>query len=245
VLDIVAFVVNSFQQTERAKHELPYFVETESGFLDKTVGEIIDLSKKDPWCPVYASVQIHALMDIISFGSIHRVPIVDKEGNVLGIVSQSRVVEFISENISALGERAQKTITDLLLRRTNHVIGIKADDKAFHAFTIMKEQGISGIAVLNPENGKLVGNISASDIRGSYEGSVFVDTNVSVKEYMEKLSNKMRRIQNVIYCVASDTVETVVKTLSRCKIHRVYVVDEDMVPIGVISLCDVIQILCR
>lgn len=49
--------------------------------------------------------------------------------------------------------------------------------------------------------------------------------------------------QPPVFCKVSDSVEVVMLRLLVHKVHRTYIVDEDMVPQGVITLTDIMQFL--
>ena len=66
----------------------------------------------------------------------------------------------------------------------------------------------------------------------------------TVGEYMKKQGHK----QPPICCTSETTITEVLDLLVNNKIHRIFLVDDEMKPMKVVSLCDVISILeniCR
>ena len=143
---------------------------------------------------------------------------------------------------------------------------MKTTDRAIEAFKIICDNQVSGIAIVD-SNGKLVGNISASDLRViffilfvsffffdfflflvqqqvGYDGKLMSKLLLSVQDFA-KLIPKNTDFPGP-YCVRKTaTVYDVVEIIRESRTHRVYVVDDEKHPIGVISLIDIIDLMLR
>eukprot|EP00658_Telonema_sp_P-2_P078119 TRINITY_DN7239_c0_g1_i10.p2 TRINITY_DN7239_c0_g1~~TRINITY_DN7239_c0_g1_i10.p2 ORF type:complete len:123 (+),score=26.92 TRINITY_DN7239_c0_g1_i10:309-677(+) len=110
---------------------------------------------------------------------------------------------------------------------------------AIDGFERMETQSVSGLAVLNDE-GQLVGNLSASDLRGMGRHE-FGDLLMSVEDFT--LINK-DQVQG--YCLPPDaTLDCLLQTFKEKRVHRLYVVDERNSPMAVITLTDVMRLLTQ
>ena len=108
------------------------------------------------------------------------------------------------------------------------------------AFELMDAKRLSGIAVVN-DDGKLVGNVSAKDIKRA----VLDPTNIhlDVLSYLAIIRQAEANDTRHPFCHVSSnaSVGHVVNMMAKTGFHRVYVVDTDSKPIGVISFSDIIK----
>ena len=104
-------------------------------------------------------------------------------------------------------------------------------------------QGVWGCAVID-KHSRLIGNISVSDLKFvlSTEHGKLTLLDVTVQELLDRCSSVRRAL---LTCRGADSLETVVKSLAQAKVHRIYVVNENEQPQGVITLTDVIECITR
>jgi CBS-domain-containing membrane protein len=94
---------------------------------------------------------------------------------------------------------------------------------------------VSAVAVLDAEN-HIVDNISTHDMQTLIlDPSKFLGLRHEIGSSAFKLHEP-----SAITCKPSDTIETVLRQLCANYVHRVYVVDEQKHPVGVVSLRDII-----
>jgi CBS domain-containing protein len=124
-------------------------------------------------------------------------------------------------------------------------------DKVFDALKGCITQGFMGCAVLDGE-GRVVANLSVSDLRVcqfhllNSKGTSHLSFHQSMKETVEKFLSDMKKFAKVpICCKEKDSFESVVHSMFQNHIHRVYVVDSNNKPIGVISTTDVMKQLLK
>jgi len=72
------------------------FTEQELKVLqDESIETIVNASERNPWCPVSNLKPLNSLMVMLSADvNLHRVPIVDDNEEVIGIVTQAAVCQF-------------------------------------------------------------------------------------------------------------------------------------------------------
>jgi len=178
----------------------------------------------------------HLCNDIFSKG-IHRAPVVDDNSRVISIVTQSDILKFTNDHIRLFGRDALKTIEELELG-TRNPFTIRSDIPAIHGYYLLSIQRLTALPVVD-ETGKVVANLSASDVRG-LDLQKFSALLYPVTEF---IATQERLYREPIVCKLSTPIETIVHLVSSLHIHRVWVVDDAEKPIGVVSLTDIIKYL--
>jgi CBS domain-containing protein len=88
----------------------------------------------------------------------------------------------------------------------------------------------------------MVTTVSNSDLRVLTTGKKFRLFGISALQLVQKSRSLEANARPAVVCVRTTTTLTeIVKRLSATGLHRVYVLDEDEKPIGVISLRDLIR----
>lgn len=160
------------------------------------------------------------------------------------IVTRRSLLKFMSKHISYAD--LQEKLDDAGLDYRKGVIQVTDDTKAFDTFKLMDSKGLYGIAVVDEEDGSLVGYTSASDIRlaADDEGKSSMDMNImsylaAVRQWT--ISGRGKAQYPICYVHEDATVAQVVQKLVKTGYHRLFVVDEAKVPVGVISLFDILN----
>ncbi|KAI1412678.1 hypothetical protein F5Y13DRAFT_41390 [Hypoxylon sp. FL1857] len=101
------------------------------------------------------------------FGSgVHRVLITNHNGEVIGILSQLKVLEFFwneGVNFRVIDDLYPKLLRDVGVG-SQQIIAVNADSPLTEALNLMNQEGLSSVAVV--DNGlNVVGNISTADVR--------------------------------------------------------------------------------
>ena len=106
-----------------------------------------------------------SLREVVSklSGSVHRVPVVNEEGRVIKIISQSSIIEWFSHHLGEV--HASQTVNELKLG-SRPVITVRRSLPAIEAFKLMETHNLSGLAVVD-EDGSLIGATSARDLKVS------------------------------------------------------------------------------
>mmetsp|Transcript_31615 Transcript_31615/g.58497 ORF Transcript_31615/g.58497 Transcript_31615/m.58497 type:complete len:377 (-) Transcript_31615:257-1387(-) len=175
---------------------------------------------------------------------MHRVPITDSSSGkpvCTGIISQSGLVSFIASRCPP-GSLDEK-LTDSGLPYRKDIVKIADDASAASAFELLDSKRLSGIAVVD-EDGKLIGNTSARDIKNAVMDAGRIGMDMDILSYLARV-RQSQVVKNDKYpsCHVHEdaTVGNVVNLLAKTGFHRVFVVDDDMRPVGVVSFADIIN----
>jgi len=239
--DISSFVLNFFGKEELSTIEDFWkHVENTDKLKNVTVNDVMQspLTRENTFKPVTSGYSLHFSFELMAREpSLHRIPVVTRDRKLVNMLTQSRLVQFFHENKSILGNRASKPIS-LLGCSTNGVISVKETQTTVDAFTLMQSHNITAVGVVD-DKGKLTGVISDTDLKSiSEDGSLFYKLHQDAKTFVKHIEQKRG---GVITVKAGDNFGHVIDTLCNKHVHRVFVVNEQNKPTGVISLKDIIE----
>jgi CBS-domain-containing membrane protein len=244
VLDLLNFIIEMYtegNQVEQQKwgtycQDITTLTHRGVRFGLKPISTIINESRVDSFKPVLSNGTVYQLIEELLTHKAHRVPVVDDRDNITNIVSQSDIIQLCSLKMELLGPIAKRTVGDLKLGTRGTVMSMAHTAQAIHAFYLMYFHKVMGVAIVLPD-GTLLGNISASDIRG-LTPQQFSSLLLPVTEYLQHQQGQMKPPFTV---TLSSTFETVIQKLALYRVHRLWIVNEKDQPIGVVSLTDIMK----
>jgi CBS domain-containing protein len=220
----------------------------------QTIAELSNISERNPWRPVSSNMPVGKVgREILGLRNVHRVPVItgqeeeevgaEKNGKILGILSQSALISFIHSNIH-LCPNAGKEMKDIKKPKENQkeIVSINIKAKAIEAFKLMFSHEVSGLPVVDDE-GVLVAAISASDLKGSDKDNLFADLDMPIPQYLETRIGGLGRdfgSLDPLSCTGEDKLGDVVGRLHSKHVHRIFLVDEKRKPVDIFSLGDII-----
>lgn len=212
-------------------------------FKHKTVG---DIALSDDSCvalsPDDTFLDAMKVMDTFKF---HRVAVLDKMGNLVNVITQSKlcgeILKDYDKNLGYNEDILESTINALgMLDTTRPVVTVSMSDGFLRPFELMMEHRITGVGVVD-DHGRLVGNVSAHDVSALVEyKTVFQKVHrseLTVGQFMETVTMS----QGVLCARMNEQLGSVICTMLQHQVHRLYVVDESEAPVGVVSYTDVIS----
>ncbi|EXJ59596.1 hypothetical protein A1O7_03742 [Cladophialophora yegresii CBS 114405] len=128
--------------------------------------EIQDLSKKEPL--TFLDENSDLIKAIETFGKgVHRVVVRNETTKeATGLLSQSRLIRFLWENgrsFPVLDQLYHQNLRDLKIG-SNDVVAINGDRPLFEALTLLLNEGVSSLPVID-HNYNVIGNISSVDVK--------------------------------------------------------------------------------
>ncbi|CAH1761579.1 8234_t:CDS:2 [Entrophospora sp. SA101] len=266
VLDLVSFIcLQPIFENKEDNNDKNLNFENQY-FLQKPVSEIVGLTSESTnltMCrPENSLVD---LLELLTRKRIHRV-LVSKQYCDGGdneeissspyFVSQTDVIRFLFNNNHKLGEildlpackAANQTIKLLLSSSTttsknqkqelllSRPSSITIHDRALTAFKKIYQDGVSAVAVVN-DDGSLVAEVSAADLRGLNRDRL----NDLKKPVIMFLKSSKGALIKPLTCHRKFTLSQVMAGITLNKTHRAWFVDEDDIPIGVITLSDILS----
>lgn len=100
--------------------------------------------------------------------------------------------------------------------------------------------GVNAIALIN-ENGKIVDQISVTDLRSVTSKGTLDDLLLPATTYLELVRGKTA---DLVTCSLDTKVTEIVELLVSKGVHRVWIVEDDKV-VGVVSCSDIIELVAQ
>jgi len=243
--DIVSYVTETFGGSQLSTtQDFWTLFSKEEQFRNITVKDVMKspLTRRNPFHPIKGGYSLlYAIEALAKERNLYRVAVIDDDRQLLNLITDSQVLTFLHENIDKIGPKVDRPVSEMNVLR--EVVRIKESQPAVEAFNLMVKEAISGVAVVD-DKGHLVGNLSVRDLKVmAPDGGLFWRLYGSAKNFLDKLHQEYAgsgRPSSVQTCTVNDTLKHIINKLAANRIHRLYVVDDKNVPIGVVSLRDVL-----
>jgi len=203
------------------------------------VVQLIDASKVDPFVAVDLEESLASLICGPFREGIHRVVVV-KNGLVQGLITQTDVVRWMKDNYKDLLPLLQKKVEEVVHAEDKGPLHkINAKQPLVKAIAMIAQYNILGIAVVD-SHGKIIGNISASDLEGITEEN-FHTLESSIDDLLQDSFYKLPPIFSMGDIMLYELIEMMILK----KIHRVYITDAQSIPMYVCTLSTILRIIAR
>jgi CBS-domain-containing membrane protein len=210
----------------------------------------VELAMNKFWqAPVNATGSVYQLIESVfaTEKGIHRIAVCNNENDtyVRSIVTQSDVIQLLYKNAlehSIFGDLAKAPIGHIQSLRkyseSDNLISMSLNAQTIHAFWLMNFDKVYGIPIVD-SNGKLIANISASDIKGISTGRLpFSALLLPIREFI-----KTARLIPPAKCTWESTFFDVIQTLALFRLHRIWIVDAHDKPVGIITLTTLMKFI--
>jgi len=244
LLDIVTFIVHIFdsQEPKRSSADLYHLLEQVEMFDREHATRVVGLSSQHPMNSISSGDSVSKAIEMFGRTGVHRIPIMEG-GKIKNVLTQSLLINWLQQNKSQIPENMRKQRVSDLSVGFKPVVSIQAEAKAIDAFRLMAKYKIHGVAVLD-ENGCILSNLSAKDIKVLDEDALFTKLYKSTIDLVKQIRAKRINISAPSFCVTpKGTMEEVISKLSLLRVHRLYIEDEQRKPVGVLSLGDVLKVI--
>jgi len=175
---------------------------------------------------------------------VHRVPVLGEGGNVVNIISQSSLVDFLSKQLGPLVGANDAAIGSLKIA-SSPVLSVNQNETVINTFRTMDQHKRSGIAITNA-TGNLVGTTTGKDIRLFLHSPNLSSLHSPIFAHLQVLRSEMNDIRTpTIAIFPTDPLSRAIGLLAATKVHRIYVVESESnyAAVGVISISDILRYL--
>jgi CBS domain-containing protein len=240
-LDVCQYLVHVWRQQRDAAtgevdtHQLPEKVSSAK------VQQFINYSGRDDYRHIREDASLEECLNMMNEQGFkfHRLAVHNADNRLIGIVSQSDIMMYAGQHLEQL-PKSDMSLKDL--RLTRGVVTMRADIILGDTLEALSTKGISALALVDVD-GKLVANFSASDLRGLTR-AVFSWFDKPTIDFLKHFG---RGPKPPIVQSPDTTLKDCAKELARLskeeRIHRLYLVDNDNRPVGVVSLSDIMPLL--
>jgi CBS domain-containing protein len=216
---------------------------------------VLNLSRRNPYVAVQPGTKLLDIAHLLSAGegNMHRVA-VEKDGKITKLISQSHIVNILAANVGVFSAVLDGTLEDAGFLKP--VATATASTNISDALETIANNRVSGVAVVDDETGKLLGNLSASDIRvllatEEVHYDFFKLTALQVIQVSRQMlpkkpsANDAKAMAPIVTAHPLSRVSEAVIKLAATRLHRLYIADSNDMPVGVVSLGDVLRYWVR
>eukprot|EP00048_Salpingoeca_helianthica_P000442 m.41545 g.41545 ORF g.41545 m.41545 type:complete len:330 (+) comp10517_c0_seq1:100-1089(+) len=217
------------------------------------VAKLINQSEGNPFLPVSEHGTFFQLAEELFARGVHRAPVSDDHGKILGIVSQSDVIALLAKSPEFLTDPlASKTISELGVI-DKEFLSVTVDTPAIHAFYLMSLNKESCLSIVSRETGAVLGNLSVADLRSLPQQrfsslldpvSDFISHRMSVVAPGHAHVTLQTRRPAMTVLISAE-LGAVVQLMASHHIHQVWVVDEHQKPVGLVRTSTLIALATR
>mmetsp|Transcript_20804 Transcript_20804/g.29085 ORF Transcript_20804/g.29085 Transcript_20804/m.29085 type:complete len:358 (-) Transcript_20804:141-1214(-) len=217
--------------------------------LQSPISELIGMSQetKDTWIFDETS-SLNTVAKCFSQGA-HRALVTREKGGPT-LLSQSDCARFLARKLeyeTALGSDIGKLLEQPLSKVGLFMKGVKVISIDGNALALMgfqkllqwkgyKDWQLASLPIVDSkQGGKLIGNLSESDLRGITSKNL-CDILLPLKEYLTKMNGEIRA---PITVTSQTTFLEALEKVVLEKVHRAWIVDDKNVPVGIFSLSDI------
>jgi len=242
-LDICSFALHLWRKYDRKSRMRQgtslTSTETETGrkFFEAESRDVLNFAKPYNIITVPHTSTLKDVFVALSEKSFkpHRVAIVNEKHEPLSILTQSDINNFAMAHINLI------PLNDRPIKAANLIkspLMIRTDAYLSDALSMLTENSIFGMPVVDWEN-KLAANFSASDLKGGLP-KVFGMLDKSVLDFLRNGTTTKSKMPPVS-CTVETNLGMMITTLSKEKLHRMFVVNDTMQLVGIITLTDLMQ----
>jgi CBS domain-containing protein len=182
---------------------------------------------------MYEDQDVREAIKAFSSG-IHRILLLKRQNNqIAGILSQVDLLSALAQDPKM--KQFQRPIGELQ-NKTTKLLMVPASNTAIDSFIYMYDNRLSSIAMVNEHKDRLLGNLSAADLRGAMD-----DFNLLLRSTMDYLGYSYKqsgRELGVVYAPPNTSLHQAIMMMQQYHIHRIYLAEQDMKPQAVISFTD-------
>jgi len=244
VLDLMIYVIDVADQSGRdiTKESMENLKWEGKCFERQNIGSLVNVSRANPMYTIDSKASLEEAVQLMA-AEVHRLAVVDEKCTpchyISNVLSQSDVVHYIAtQGASFGGGRMSKRITEAGLSPLG-VATVLESNNVIAVLRYMRDYKIGGVGIVDTF-GRLVANFSATDLLG-LTADKFALLALPVKEFLQRLHGGT--IKEPVVSTSADTVATLLSKFVDHKVHRIYIVDNQMIPTGVISMTDIMQFL--
>jgi 5'-AMP-activated protein kinase regulatory gamma subunit len=246
MMDLVKFVVDLFEKEEIEELSLPEIIQRSKQvvFEVSSANQIRNVSHLDTCLPVSDKANVYEVMKSLASG-VHRVPVIDNDGKVVNLITQSVILDILENNSPEMGPVVNSKISELEAIHPQVITITEKGNTVMDAFTLLTKNRISAVPIVNEKN-QIVGTVSVKDIRMIAKEKAVIKVLYQTLTAFLEATRKDFDTPNKPITVKSDvTLKTVIKNMCENRIHRLYVTDADNKVTGVVSITDVIRVVLK
>jgi len=244
--DVVVFLITAIEEKTTIVEGSEGFMQAISKLSIDSAKNIADFSSTNPMLPLRGQDTLLEAFKLFESTGTHRIPLLkDGDSNaadISAVVTQIDVLRFIASHLGSLGDAGKKTLKDLDVK-LDKVISVEIGARSLEAFKLMTKNRITGVAITN-QDGTLFSNLSVKDIKEIKTSEIHTWMSKSVLELIQMIRNKQIDVSFPHFsCHIHSTLAEIITRLSVLRVHRLYITDDNNMPIGILTLGDLFKLI--
>ncbi|GMM32819.1 AMP-activated serine/threonine-protein kinase regulatory subunit [Saccharomycopsis crataegensis] len=209
--------------------------------IEKAIGlKQIETSSIPPFTSLFLACEKMLL------SNARRIPLIDEDKLthreiIVNVLTQYRILKFVSLNCKEI-RMLMKPLKDIkFVSDKNKTTLVKANLKTpiLDVIHILTQNNISAVPIVD-ENDKLINVYEAVDVLGLIKAGIYNDLSLTVGEALMRRSDDF---EGVYTCTLNDSLATIMSTIKKSKLHRLFIVNEASGVVGVLTLSDILRYL--
>jgi len=154
-------------------------------------------------------------------------------------LSQTDVLRYISAHPYLIPDEIKHKPLTVLNIISKNIVAVDSNTPVLEAFKNLNRLYLSAVVVVEPSTKAAISSLSTSDLR-----KLDIDTLNKMKQGMKVIDflTTGRNLKKLFYVSPDETIIEVIDRMLLGATHRVWLVDDNKVPYGVISMTDVMAI---
>jgi len=231
-------VVEAHQEYQETKT----WWETLQSVFGKKKSMVASLAAQNPWISLTEQATVYDFCQALHQHQCHRVALVDANGTCVRILTQGTLVRFLVQHKNA--PEFTKSLIPTVCPADGLVLQADEETLALEVFGLMDANRVSSIAIVD-EDGELVANASTSDIGPALwlDGRPPLSLHQDVMSYVaqvRRLNTSLTRYP-VTKVPSTATIGQVISLLTSTGYHRLFVVNDERKPVGIVSVTDLVR----
>jgi len=220
----------------------------ENSFKQKLAQELVNFSECNYCYPLKTDATFRDVVECLSKRGCHRVPMTDhvEHGKLKRFITQSQVINFIATHLQEFGSVLDTTLMQTNLG-TGGVKALRDNVTTIDALKFLQQHKISGFPIVN-EKGVMVNAFSVRDLR-YFASAKYADRalTMNICDFLEEVRNDAKYLapKVIATCGYNDSMRTIITKMNGLRIHRLFVISHDDIPIGVVTLTDALKFILQ
>lgn len=173
-----------------------------------------------------------------------RIPLIDEDEKthreiVVSVLTQYRILKFVALNCKETKMLLKPIKSIPALSQAKTISTCTMNTPVIDVIHLLAHNSVSSIPILNEED-KLVNVYEAVDVLGLVKGGMYTDLDLSVGD---ALLRRAEDFEGVHTCTVNDRLSTIMDTIRKSRLHRLFVVDDEGKLVSVITLSDILNYL--
>lgn len=171
-----------------------------------------------------------------------RIPLIDEDEKthreiVVSVLTQYRILKFVALNCKET-KMLLKPIKDLQkLGSIKDLSTCTMNTPVIEVIHLLAHKSVSSVPIVD-DQGKLINVYEAVDVLALVKGGMYTDLDLSVGD---ALLRRPEDFEGVHTCTLNDRLSTIMDTIRKFRLHRLFVVDEEGKLVSVITLSDILN----